>query len=59
MLDSRAVKETYASFAIIIRGANKFLNEKSRMLGKIQVNKKTKRIKVKVEILMQQIRRKI
>jgi len=59
VLDSRAVKETYASFAIIIRGTNKFLNEKSRMLGKIQVNKKTKLIKVKVEILMQQIRRKI
>jgi len=59
VLDSRAVKETYASFAIIIRGPNKFLNEKGRMLGKIQVDKKTKRIKVKVEILMQQIRRKI
>lgn len=59
MLDSRAVKETYASLTIIIRGANKFLNEKGRMLGKIQVDKKTKRIKVKVEILMQQIRRKI
>lgn len=52
MLDSRAVEETHASVLGIIRGANKLFDEKGRMWVKGQIDKETKRWKVKVEILM-------